>query len=82
MDIGISSDENISESIFTNFINTISKEELTFKIEPRETGRIYASIEQLIPTAIILYIGKSYFDSFLKEMGKEHYHLLKKAFYL
>ena len=45
MDIGISYDENISESIFTNFINTISKEELTFKIEPRETGRIYASIE-------------------------------------
>jgi len=37
----------------------------------------YALLEWLIPTGIVIYISKSYFDGMLKEMGKEHYHLLK-----
>jgi hypothetical protein len=28
-------------------------------------------------TAAFVYVGKSYFDGFLKEIGKEHYQILK-----
>jgi hypothetical protein len=38
----------------------------------------YASLEWAIPTAIAVYIIKPYFESFLKEAGKDHYYILKK----
>jgi hypothetical protein len=28
---------------------------------------------------VVLFLGKSYFDGFLKEAGKDHYNLLKRA---
>lgn len=36
-------------------------------------------IEWLMPTAVMLYIAKSYFDTFLKEAGKDHYALVKRG---
>ncbi|PMQ04258.1 hypothetical protein DyAD56_16340 [Dyella sp. AD56] len=39
----------------------------------------YAGMQWLLPTAVVLFFGKSYFDGFLKEAGKDHYNLLKKA---
>jgi hypothetical protein len=41
--------------------------------------QVFAGIEWLLPTAVVLYITKAYFESFLKEMGKDHYVLLKSA---
>jgi len=35
--------------------------------------------EWFIPTAIVLYIAKPYLESFLGEMGKDHYGFIKKA---
>jgi hypothetical protein len=40
---------------------------------------ILAGLEWLMPTAIVFFITKAYFESFLKEMGKDHYFLLKKG---
>ncbi len=77
--IGISYEENIPESIFSEFIDAVSNEKLVIKVESREQGGPYAGIEWLLPTAVIAYISKSYFDAFLKEMGKDHYLLLKKG---
>jgi len=37
------------------------------------------SLEWFIPTAIVLFIAKPYLESFLGEMGKDHYGLLKKG---
>lgn len=68
---------SISEDTFAEFVRTISTDHLKVDIESREDGGIYAGLEWLIPTAVIIYIGKSYFDGFLKEMGKDHYNLLK-----
>jgi hypothetical protein len=34
-------------------------------------------VEWFIPTAIVFFVAKSYFDGFLKEAGKDHYQLLK-----
>lgn len=72
--------DSIPEEIFSDFVRTISTERLRIDIESRENGGTYAGLEWLIPTAVIIYIGKSYFDGFLKEMGKDHYNLLKAGF--
>jgi hypothetical protein len=57
----------LSEDIFHPDLNVVTKK-IPF-------GH-YGSLEWAIPTAIGIFIFKSYFDSFLKEAGKEHYHLL------
>ena len=36
-----------------------------------------ASLEWIVPSAIGVYLLKPYFESFLKEMGKDHYGVLK-----
>jgi hypothetical protein len=38
----------------------------------------FASLEWAIPTAVIIYLTKSFFDGFLKEMGKDSYAALKE----
>ena len=42
---------------------------------------MFAAIEWLMRTAIVAYIAKPYFESFLTEMGKDHYELLKQGLY-
>lgn len=76
--IGISYLSSIPESTVEEFRATISHPKLDLRSESREDD-IYAGVEWFLPTALVVYISKSYFDGFLKEMGKEHYLLLKKA---
>jgi len=68
---------SIPREAFAEFEKLVAAEKLDFRIEPREEAGPFAGIEWLIPTAVIVYISKSYFDGFLKEMGKDHYALLK-----
>jgi hypothetical protein len=76
--IAISYEKNIPNEIISAFVSDISAPGLDIRSEARET-EVHAGVEWYIPTALIIFIGKAYFDSFLKEMGKEHYHLLKKG---
>ena len=69
--------KSVPADAFNDFTQTISSENLDFQVESREDGGPFAALEWLLPTAIIVYISKSYFDGFLKEMGKDHYNLLK-----
>lgn len=48
-------------------------------IESRGDDGPYAGIEWLLPTVAVLFIGKAYFDGFVKEIGKDHYVLLKQG---
>ena len=41
--------------------------------------RIYAALEWTIPTAIVAYVVKPYFEAFLQELGKQHFELLSKS---
>lgn len=56
---------------------SIKTDGLEFKILKRPLT-FYAAFEWAIPTAFFVIITKSYFDSFLKEAGKDHYIILKK----
>lgn len=49
------------------------------EIEQRDEAGPFAGLEWLIPTAVIFFIGKAYVDGFVKEIGKDHYNLLKSA---
>lgn len=60
-----------------DFINDVTCDELDLRSESRPGMGPMACVEWYIPTALFLFLGKSYFDSFLKEMGQDHYRLLK-----
>lgn len=74
-------EEDFSKSIFDDFIDTLSSNQLSHQLLSREKSGPFAGIEWLLPTAVIAYISKSYFDGFLNEMGKDHYNILKKGFF-
>jgi hypothetical protein len=64
--------ENFSELITSDIID----ERLNIEIH-REESHLMACFEWAIPGIIAAYIFKPYFESFLKEAGKDHYKLLK-----
>lgn len=49
------------------------------EFDEREPAGPQAGIEWMLITGAFVYIGKSYFEGILKEMGKEHYHVIKQA---
>jgi hypothetical protein len=71
--------EDFPKEIVREFIDSISKDGLIVKHISRPIG-IYASLDWVLPTIFIVYLSKSYFDSFLKEAGKDHYQILKSGF--
>jgi hypothetical protein len=75
--MGLSYTTRISPDTFAEFERLVVAEGLGLDIEQRDEDGPFASFEWLIPTAVVLFIGKAYFDGFLKEMGKDHYALLK-----
>lgn len=77
--IGLLHLEVIDRSNFAEFEMAVRSEGLKLRIESRPGPGPYAGIEWLIPTAVVIYIGKAYFESFLKEAGKDHYAILKAA---
>jgi hypothetical protein len=71
--------DTISADSFSEFARDVAAEGLNLHVESREISGPYAALEWLIPTAVIVYVSKSYFDGFLKEMGKDHYALFKRG---
>jgi hypothetical protein len=69
--------ETLPASTFDEFRRVVDHEKLALEVESRPEFGPVAGIEWLLPTAVFVYLGKSYFDGFLKEMGKDHYALLK-----
>lgn len=77
--IGILYEDSIEESFFDEFILTVSHDDLGLLVEGRPEFGPYACAEWFVPTAIAVFLGKPYFESFLKEMGRDHYALLKSG---
>ena len=75
--IAVAYTNRIPADTFAEFRRLVDANGLGLQVEEREEDGPYASLEWLIPTAVIVFIGKAYFESFLKEMGKDHYSLLK-----
>ncbi len=71
--------EFVSDDIVDEFVAIVSTSGLSLTVEREEEVPIQAGLEWLAPTALIVFLAKPYFESFLSEMGKDHYNLLKKA---
>ena len=77
--IGVSYVEGLPSQPFDDFVGEIQHSRLDVRCEAREQDGPYAGLEWLLPTAVIVFVGRAYFDAFLKEAGQDHYHLLKAA---
>lgn len=75
----ISYNEGMSPEIPKLIVDTVQHPNLNLVEEAREDHGPFAGTEWLMLTAIAIYVTKPYFEAFLKEMGKDHYNLLKKG---
>ncbi len=77
--VGIVYVDKIEKEFFNEFKSTVDRNGLGLLIEERPEVGPLACAEWFIPTAIVVFLGKPYFESFLREMGKDHYTFLKKG---
>lgn len=75
--IALAYTNRVPADALAEFRRLVEANGLGLKVERPEEDGPYAALEWLIPTALIVFIGKAYFEAFLKEMGKDHYALLK-----
>jgi hypothetical protein len=79
MHIGISHPPDLPSGLLDDFASAIRHPKLILLQEERPRPGPFAGLEWLMPTAVIVYITKPYFESFLGEAGRDHYQLLKKS---
>lgn len=77
--LAISYQAPANEADFDEVRRLLGSEGHELEIEQRDEAGPFAGLEWLIPTAVIFFIGKAYVDGIVKEMGKDHYNLLKAA---
>ncbi len=77
--VGILYEDALSPELFDEFEQAVGHPQLDFKKLSRPSGSVYAGLEWLMPTVIVVYVARSYFDAFFKEMGKDHYGVFKEA---
>jgi hypothetical protein len=78
-DIGLRYVESLENDSFAEFGRELAADGLDVRVESEPDPGPFMGIEWLLPTAIFVFLGKSYFDGFLKEAGKDHYQILKNA---
>lgn len=67
--------EAYTEDLVNEDISPFQEKDFNIGYEIKEF-QLFASLEWIISTSIAVYILKPYFESFLKEMGKDHYQIL------
>lgn len=73
--IGIVCPDNFSDIIINEIINGIEEPNLKIAVN-KVPPTPFAAIEWTVPTILVAYLAKPYFEEFLKEAGKDHYHKL------
>ena len=72
-------DEQISSDLLDEFFGDIEAQSLDFQRVPRPPEGTQLSLEWFAIPAVAFFLLKPYFDGFMKEAGKDHYIILKKA---
>jgi len=78
LDIVLIYPSDFPDDIINNEVCEFASENLNIKIQKND-NEPFACFEWIIPTAFGVYILKPYFESFLSEMGKDHYTILKRG---
>lgn len=76
--IGIQALAPLSEKDFSDVLAHLADKGVSCAFEQREPTP-YASLDWLIPSGIVLFMTRSYFDGIFKEIGKDHYQWFKAA---
>lgn len=74
----IARQEDIPPQLVDDFAAALSRLEIPFETEQTER-RIYNGLEHYIPTALVVFLAKPFFDAFLKKAGEDGYTLFKRA---
>jgi len=77
--VALSYEGPVPPMFLEEFRQAVDVEALDLRIEPRPSGRATASIDWLMPTALLAYVGKAYFDVFLEDIAKSHLDALKRG---
>lgn len=57
-----------------------SLQEAGIEVEVEDRGdEVFASMEWLVPTAIVVFISRKYFETLMQEAAKDHYPLIKAS---
>jgi len=72
-------DQEAPEDLFTDVMDALTQAEIDAVMERRAPEGPYAALDWLIPTGIILYIAKPYFDTILRKAAEHHVALLSAA---
>jgi hypothetical protein len=73
-DVGVSYQEDVPSRVISDFLDALKTAGLTVDTKKRSIG-VFMTMEWAIPTLVIAYLAKPYFDGFLSEAGKDHYDL-------
>lgn len=74
--IGIIYPSFLPDTQLLSGLNKLKVSDIKIDVQKRDPEP-WASTAWAVPTLVIAYIFKSYFDGFLKEAGKDHYSMLK-----
>ena len=77
--IALIRDERIPEDIVEEFTSSVSAESLTFRQLSRSARGPQMSIEWVAFPLLAIFVLGPYFDGFLNEAGRDHYHVLRNA---
>ena len=77
-DIGLMYNVTLPAEVIDDFTQPLKNGGATIRLSERAS--IYAGMEWLLPTAIVVFISRKYFETLLEEAAKDHYVLLKSAF--
>jgi hypothetical protein len=72
-------EDRVPPELFARFREAIEADGLDLEVETVPSAGPTAGTLWLLPTAVMLFIGKSYFDAFLSEMGRDHYKAFKEG---
>ena len=72
-------EQNVPQAAIQSISDALTRDNTGFQVEVRDGNRVWASGEWFVPTAVILFLTRSYWDGFLKEAGKDHYGVVKRA---
>jgi len=78
-DIGLVFEEDLPDDIFREFESSVKSNGLNLLVDSKEPMGAMMCGEWYIIPVVAAFIGKSYFDGFLKEMGKDHYQSFKES---
>jgi hypothetical protein len=77
--IGVMCSDGTPPGLFAEFERAVAASGLKVSVESTGQRGVFAGVEDWLPTIVVVWIGKAYFDAFLKEAGKDHYQVLRAA---